>query len=67
MGAEEGDDDARREAALAATRLLDPNFKPSKLTQSQLDKFKVILFFSPPLFFCFVKFFFFFFFWYTNA
>ncbi|XP_020105406.1 protein FAM204A [Ananas comosus] len=40
MGAEEGDDDARREAALAATRLLDPNFKPSKLTQSQLDKFK---------------------------
>ncbi|XP_073002761.1 uncharacterized protein [Typha latifolia] len=39
MGEEE-EDDTRREAALAATPLLDPSFKPSKLSQSQLDKFK---------------------------
>ncbi|KMZ75636.1 hypothetical protein ZOSMA_112G00520 [Zostera marina] len=37
MGAEE---EGRREAALAATSLLDPNFKSSRITKAQLDKFK---------------------------
>uniref|UniRef100_A0A804QUZ3 Uncharacterized protein n=2 Tax=Zea mays TaxID=4577 RepID=A0A804QUZ3_MAIZE len=38
-----GDDDEakRREAELASSRLLDPGFKPSKLSQDRLDKFKV--------------------------
>ncbi|KAL6839888.1 hypothetical protein ACP4OV_029698 [Aristida adscensionis] len=36
-----GDDEAkRREEALASSRLLDPGFKPSKLSQDRLDKFK---------------------------
>ncbi|XP_020398256.1 uncharacterized protein [Zea mays] len=37
-----GDDDEakRREAELASSRLLDPGFKPSKLSQDRLDKFK---------------------------
>ncbi|PKU61988.1 protein FAM204A [Dendrobium catenatum] len=30
----------RREAALAATPILQPDFRSSKVTQSQLDKFK---------------------------
>ncbi|TVT99362.1 hypothetical protein EJB05_55249, partial [Eragrostis curvula] len=39
--AADGDDETRRkEAALASSRLLDPGFKPSKLSQDQLDKFK---------------------------
>jgi hypothetical protein len=38
----DGDDEARRkEEALASSRLLDPGFKPSKLSQDRLDKFKV--------------------------
>ncbi|XP_073108596.1 uncharacterized protein [Elaeis guineensis] len=37
MGEEEA---ARREAALAATPLLQPNFRSSKVTQSRLDKFR---------------------------
>jgi hypothetical protein len=38
----DGDDEAKRkEAALASSRLLDPGFKPSKLSQDRLDKFKV--------------------------
>ena len=37
-----GDDEAKRkEEALASSRLLDPGFKPSKLSQDRLDKFKV--------------------------
>jgi hypothetical protein len=43
-GAGAGDDDdeaKRKEAALASSRLLDPWFKPSKLSQDRLDKFKV--------------------------
>ncbi|EES03458.3 hypothetical protein BDA96_03G284200 [Sorghum bicolor] len=42
-GAGAGDDDdeaKRKEAALASSRLLDPWFKPSKLSQDRLDKFK---------------------------
>ncbi|ONK81725.1 uncharacterized protein A4U43_C01F32250 [Asparagus officinalis] len=35
-----GDDDRRREAALASTPLFQPNFKSSKVTQAQLDKFR---------------------------
>uniref|UniRef100_A0A0A9FVW6 Uncharacterized protein n=1 Tax=Arundo donax TaxID=35708 RepID=A0A0A9FVW6_ARUDO len=36
-----GDDEAKRkEAALASSRLLDPGFKPAKLSQDKLDKFK---------------------------
>ncbi|KAK3161618.1 hypothetical protein QOZ80_1BG0079370 [Eleusine coracana subsp. coracana] len=39
--AADGDGEAKRkEAALASSRLLDPGFKPSKLSQDQLDKFK---------------------------
>ncbi|WOL11716.1 hypothetical protein Cni_G20480 [Canna indica] len=33
-------EDARRETALASTPLFQPNFKPSKVTQAQLDKLK---------------------------
>jgi len=37
-----GDDEAKRKKeALASSRLLDPGFKPSKLSQDRLDKFKV--------------------------
>jgi len=36
-----GDDEAKRKKeALASSRLLDPGFKPSKLSQDRLDKFK---------------------------
>ncbi|KAK3165120.1 hypothetical protein QOZ80_1AG0029150 [Eleusine coracana subsp. coracana] len=38
--ADGGDEAKRKEAALASSRLLDPGFKPSKLSQDQLDKFK---------------------------
>ncbi|XP_062180191.1 uncharacterized protein LOC133884692 [Phragmites australis] len=39
--AADGEDEAKRkEDALASSRLLDPGFKPSKLSQDQLDKFK---------------------------
>ncbi|GJM93521.1 hypothetical protein PR202_ga10083 [Eleusine coracana subsp. coracana] len=38
----DGDGEAKRkEVALASSRLLDPGFKPSKLSQDRLDKFKV--------------------------
>jgi len=41
-GAGDGGDEAKRkEEALASSRLLDPGFKPSKLSQDRLDKFKV--------------------------
>lgn len=36
---EEGDDE-RREAAIASTPLLQPNFKPSGISQAQLTKFQ---------------------------
>jgi hypothetical protein len=36
-----GDEAKKKEAALASSRLLDPAFKPSKLSQDRLDKFKV--------------------------
>ena len=39
--ADEGDEAKGKEDALASSRLLDPEFKPSKLSQDQLDKFKV--------------------------
>ncbi|URE32829.1 PP2Cc, partial [Musa troglodytarum] len=39
-------EDARREAALACTPLFQPNFRPSKATQAQLDKLKVTILFS---------------------
>ncbi|CAO2183210.1 unnamed protein product [Urochloa humidicola] len=42
-GAGDGDGDGeakRKEEALASSRLLDPGFKPSKLSQDRLDKFK---------------------------
>uniref|UniRef100_A0A0E0JMN6 Uncharacterized protein n=1 Tax=Oryza punctata TaxID=4537 RepID=A0A0E0JMN6_ORYPU len=38
--ADGGDGAKRMEDALASSRLLDPDFKPSKLSQDQLDKFK---------------------------
>ncbi|KAM3350842.1 hypothetical protein ACQJBY_023104 [Aegilops geniculata] len=38
--ADEGDEAKGKEDALASSRLLDPEFKPSKLSQDQLDKFK---------------------------
>lgn len=44
----DGDDEAKRkEEALTSSRLLDPGFKPSKLSQDRLDKFKV------PFLYCF--------------
>jgi hypothetical protein len=40
--AADGDDEAKRkETVLASSMLLDPGFKPSKLSQDHLDKFKV--------------------------
>ncbi|CAO1945594.1 unnamed protein product [Urochloa humidicola] len=41
-GAGDGDDEdeAKRKEELASSRLLDPGFKPSKLSQDRLDKFK---------------------------
>lgn len=37
----DGDDEGSgKEEALASSRLLDPGFKPSKLSQDWLDKFK---------------------------
>ncbi|KAG0480666.1 hypothetical protein HPP92_011204 [Vanilla planifolia] len=38
--AEELSEHDRREAALAAAPILQPGFKPSKVTQAQIDKFK---------------------------
>ncbi|KAG8077595.1 hypothetical protein GUJ93_ZPchr0007g3269 [Zizania palustris] len=38
--ADGGDEGKRKEDALASSRLLDPDFKPSKLSQDRLDKFK---------------------------
>ncbi|XP_006644553.2 uncharacterized protein LOC102717385 isoform X2 [Oryza brachyantha] len=35
-----GDEAKRKEDPLASSRLLDPDFKPSKLSQDRLDKFK---------------------------
>ncbi|CAM0882188.1 unnamed protein product [Alopecurus aequalis] len=41
VGEADGCDEASgKEEALAASRLLDPQFKPSKLSQDRLDKFK---------------------------
>ncbi|OEL24789.1 hypothetical protein BAE44_0014192 [Dichanthelium oligosanthes] len=38
----DGDGEGKsKEEALASSRLLDPGFKPSKLSQDRLDKFKV--------------------------
>ncbi|KAL5226448.1 hypothetical protein ABZP36_014713 [Zizania latifolia] len=38
--ADGGDEAKRKEDALASSRLLYPDFKPSKLSQDRLDKFK---------------------------
>lgn len=43
-----GDEDQRRESALASTPLFNPNFKSSKVSQAQLDKFKVLFLSSLP-------------------
>ena len=40
-GGDGGGEAKRKEEALASSRLLDPGFKPSKLSQDRLDKFKV--------------------------
>ncbi|XP_009414716.3 uncharacterized protein LOC103995755 isoform X2 [Musa acuminata AAA Group] len=40
MAGDDQAEDARREAALACTPLFQPNFRPSKATQAQLDKLK---------------------------
>lgn len=37
----EKEGDERREAALASTKLLQPNFNPKRLTKHQLSKFQV--------------------------
>jgi hypothetical protein len=42
--ADGGDEASGKEEALASSRLLDPEFKPSKLSQDRLDKFKVFFF-----------------------
>ncbi|XP_039848561.1 uncharacterized protein LOC120707669 isoform X1 [Panicum virgatum] len=39
-GGDGGGEAKRKEEALASSRLLDPGFKPSKLSQDRLDKFK---------------------------
>lgn len=39
---EEDSDDERREAAIASTPPLQPNFNPSGITQAQLTKFQVL-------------------------
>jgi hypothetical protein len=39
--ADGGDEASGKADALASSRLLDPEFKPSKLSQDRLDKFKV--------------------------
>jgi hypothetical protein len=40
--AADGDDETKtKETALASSMLLDPGFKPSKLSRDHLDKFKV--------------------------
>ncbi len=49
--ADGGDGAKRKEDALASSRLLDPDFKPSKLSQDRLDKFKVSLFYILLVFF----------------
>ncbi|KAL5743326.1 hypothetical protein ACOSQ2_026442 [Xanthoceras sorbifolium] len=36
----EKEEDERREAAIASTQFLQPNFKPKRLTQDQLSKFQ---------------------------
>jgi hypothetical protein len=42
--ADGGDEASGKAEALASSRLLDPEFKPSKLSQDRLDKFKVFFF-----------------------
>ena len=42
--ADGGDEASGKEEALASSRLLDPEFKPSKLSLDRLDKFKVFFF-----------------------
>lgn len=39
---EEDSDDERREAAIASTSPLQPNFNPSGITHAQLTKFQVL-------------------------
>ncbi|GLT34046.1 hypothetical protein SLA2020_085920 [Shorea laevis] len=40
MGKQDEDEDRRREAAIASTPSLHPNFKPDGVTQQQLSKFQ---------------------------
>jgi hypothetical protein len=42
---EEGDEDRRREAAIAATPVLQPNFQAESVSHEQLQKLKVLLIF----------------------
>lgn len=53
--ADGGDGAKRKEDALASSRLLDPDFKPSKLSQDRLDKFKVSLFYILLVFFFLIQ------------
>lgn len=44
---EKEEEDRRREAAIASTPCLRPNFKPKGVTQHQLEKFRVSTLFNP--------------------
>lgn len=43
MGKQVDKEDERKEAAIASTPALQPNFKPKGVTQNQLSKFQVLL------------------------
>lgn len=43
MGKEPDKEDERKEAAIASTPCLQPNYKPRRITQDQLSKFQVLL------------------------
>lgn len=49
MEGDEGEEEKRREAALAGTPLLQAGFRSSKVSQAQLDKFRVLYSFPTPL------------------
>lgn len=43
MGKQVDKEDERKEAAIASTPALQPNFNPKGITQNQLSKFQVLL------------------------
>nr|KYP42695.1 hypothetical protein KK1_035881 [Cajanus cajan] len=59
------EEDRKREAAIASTPLLQPNFNPKGITQHQLSKFRVGTLFASSLFSCFFILFFFYIFFFT--